>query len=709
MFERRLKILLIVLAMPAVMVCLRLVQLQVLLAEEYREHAEQMLLRPAHVFPFLRGDITDHEGRKLAFDAPSWNICVHYGVLARDRAYLRALARKRFPDLTGEQAAAALEREIEASWAAIAECTGVTREALEARAGSVVRGVRLVKEVVSRRRGVETVVREEQMVQPIVRELDQRLGVLARERLRAYEWVEVVADQKRMYAGGPAVGHLAGRMGEVGKAQLENQPDAEGELADLARYQARERYGVQGFEAFGERWLRGRRGRVREDVYGNPVGEAIPPEDGRSLRLTIDLSLQQALYDQMHAAVSRTPFSTGGVAIVLDVPSRQVLAMVSYPSFDPNASVAERAQLARDRLHQPLSFRAVGGYYPPGSIVKPMLLAGAMADGLVNSGTRITCEQYLIRDPPRWRCAGYHGSIEPVFALQHSCNIFFYVLGERMGVERMSHWMSQFGFGRRTGTGLREEQPGILPTTPGVGASRNVSIGQGEVTVTPIQIANMIATIATGAHRPVTLWADDPSPRPSTRLPVPQEAWRLIREGMFQVINAYGGTAYQHARLTGVGDYVLLGKTGSAQAPRHVLERLYTCHFPDRVEEIPAPDRQTLARQFPEATIAGGRPYRTWPPADVDATHAWFAGYLTSRSHYLEPSNAGNLNVAIVVLIEYGEHGGAVAGPVALEMIRTVLARHGAVGAASSPRSVAGGSPLLLTQGGQPPSAGDGP
>jgi penicillin-binding protein 2 len=683
MFERRLKFLLVLFALPAIAIAARLFHLQVLEARDYTAQAEQLLVRPVRLLPCLRGDITDHEGKvRLAYDAPSWNIAVQYRALAGDRDYLRALARSKYPGLDLKTAEENLVREVQASWRAIAVVSNTPLAELEQRRRKILADVTRVKEAVSQRRQVQTVVTEEDMPHAVVEGLDQNQQVLARERLRGYEWVDVVADQMRQYAGGPAFGHLLGRLSEVGPDDLESEANSDDPLSALLRG---DRHGVSGLEAVAERWLRGRRGRIQEDRSGNQIAAAIEPQSGRTYRLTIDYALQQAMYTQLRDWVEHIELSTGGCAVLLDIPSRQILAVVSYPSHDPNISWSDWAKVADDEFRTPAMFRALQIAYPPGSIVKPMLLAGALTDGTVSPDTHITCEGRLFRETPdHWRCTAIHGSVDPVFAIQHSCNVFFYRLGELMGPQRLRYWMSQFGLGVPTGLRFPQETPGRILSDPldprtkmsGVGQQRLAAIGQGEVEMTPVQAVNMIATVASGVYRAPALWADDPTPRLTSRPPVSDAAWRLVRQGMYRAVNEVGGSAHSYATLTDAGDYVLLGKTGTATARRRVVEQLYTVHLPDgSVREEVAPSAQALKRKYPGATVAGGRPQKYWPPEEIDPSHAWFAGYLAPKSNYLEPASGPHLSVAIAVVVEYAGHGGPGAGPLAREMLQTVLQR----------------------------------
>lgn len=677
MFENRLKVLLFLLALPALAVSARLFQLQVLRAGAYRDDAGRMLVRPPKYFPFLRGDITDCQGRRLAYDQPSWEICVHYAALARDPDALRALLRRKGTYRRARDTDEALASRIDESWSALSEYSGTPFAELQSRADDVRDSVLRVKESVERRRGVATVVFEEQQAHPIVRDLNQEQGVAASIRFAPYEWIEVQAGHTRQYTGGEAIGHLLGQLGPVDAAARANDPNADDELAS---YRLTDLRGISGVEALGEHWLRGRRGRIEEDIEGRAIRPPVDPINGQTFRLTIDYPLQQALYNRLAAAVEATPYRTGGCAVILHIPTRQVLAMVDYPSVDPTATYAERVELGQDRIRQPLLFRAVRGYYSPGSIVKPMILAAALAEGVVGEYTTSTCFGRLFLDyPDRWRCTGTHGTVGPVRAVQASCNVYFYHAAELLKVPRLRDWLSHFGLGQVSGTGLPAEKAGILPTTVSDGQARLAGIGQGELTITPIQAANTVATIATGSYQPVSLWLDDPAPKSATPLPIPSAHWRLVREGMYKAVNEHGGTAYGPDRAT-IDDpeYTFLGKTGSAEARGQTVEWTYVCHFPDgRVEEIIAGSRESLLARYPDGQqpkITGWRWHKRYPPGDPP-THSWFVGYLAPKGRYQQAITDESGAFAIAVVVEYCGHGGEVAAPLAREMINSVLLR----------------------------------
>ncbi len=680
MFERRLKIVTLLVLLPMAAVVARLVQFQVLDRENYLDSTRQMLARRPIYFPFVRGDITDRRGRRLAYDAPAWDICVDYATIDRDAArwgdgeapvalFTERLGILRDPD------------QLAPAWKAIAHFTGTPIPDLLTRAASIRNQVRRVKEIVSERRGVETVIVEELTPHPVAFGLDPQQRVAATVTFADYPDVAVQASHVRKYTGGAPIGQLLGRLGEVDERAIAE--DALGEN-DLARYRPGSLHGVSGAERLGEMWMRGQRGRVHNDADGQAITPPVEPVDGKTFRLTIDLAVQEALYARLAEAVEASPFRTGGSAVAIHIPTRQILAMVDYPSIAPNSSSEEWAEAVADLARQPLLARSIRAYYPPGSVIKPVLLAAGLADGTVTSDTHFTCYGHLLPEAPgSWRCTGRHGSIGPVIATQHSCNIYFYRIGEMMGVDRMREWYERFGFGRLTGTGLVGEMPGRLPEDRSRGQARNSAIGQA-FDVTTMQIANMTATLASGRHQSVRLWLDDPDPGQVESMPVPGAAWRIIRQGMHDAVNRHGGTAYGPERATiQDAEYVLLGKTGSAQVVRgRTVETRFFCHLPDgRVQEIVAPDRAAaLAKadcppeQRDQITVTGWRSHRRFPPdAPQPYTHAWFVGYLAPRNDYLADVRTGTSSIALAVVVEYAGHGGEVASPVARDMLQTIL------------------------------------
>ncbi|MDD4891047.1 MAG: penicillin-binding transpeptidase domain-containing protein, partial [Phycisphaerae bacterium] len=318
---------------------------------------------------------------------------------------------------------------------------------------------------------------------------------------------------------------------------------------------------------------------------------------------------------------------------------------------------------------RPMLFRAVAGVYPPGSIVKPVVLAGALADGKLHLDEKLDCPGYLLAPDKPFKCwlwarakAG-HGELSPSDALKFSCNVFFYKLGEKLGLPRLAFWLQRFGLGTDLHTGLAEERRGIVPTPlwlathHGFGGfsindARNVGIGQGDLGVTPLAAATMMSAIARGGIFVYPqLNADAPAPQP-TSLGVDWPMMSVIHEGMIRVVNAKDGTAHKYAFMTNVK---LAGKTGSAQASRLRIDGQL---FPPRTHRV--------AKRIDEQMVEVDE--------EVRPAHAWFAGFAP----------ADKPTIAVACIVEYGMSGGEAAGPLAREVVQLCIDR-GYVAASTPP------------------------
>jgi len=487
----------------------------------------------------------------------------------------------------------------------------------------------------------------------------------------------------------------------VTAADIENDPAADD---PFACYRGDEDRGISGVEWAGESVLRGRRGQIVLDRDGNTIlSEMIEAQNGRDAALTIDAELQRRLYRLLGETVEHIPESSGGAIVVLDVASREVLALVSYPGYDPNGFDAQYAALRDDTVRLPLRFRAVANRYAPGSTIKPLACLTGLASGVIDLSSRETCTGYLFEEyRDRWRCwqmhgtsaRKAHGSVDVVEALTGSCNVFMYRLGERIGVDGLCSAFDMVGIGRSTGIGLREETWGINPTpswlqtyktlraTPGM--ARLYAIGQGELSMTPLQVANLMATYASGTYREVTL-IDMGEEKPAWTLPGTPAMWQAVRRGMYGVVNDPQGTAYHQAHFEHER-YVLVGKTGSATA--HPMPTAYRATFVDaagqeRVEVVPAGSRSEAIERFerlypaatfdPDAVVVASK-WPTGPPESGDNhSHAWFGGYLQARAPSGEPDWSRRPRIAFSALVEFGGSGGRTSGPLAKQIAATVL------------------------------------
>jgi penicillin-binding protein 2 len=286
-----------------------------------------------------------------------------------------------------------------------------------------------------------------------------------------------------------------------------------------------------------------------------------------------------------------------------------------------------------------------------------------------------------------WRGLPGHGYLAAEEAIQHSCNVYFYGLGQRINADRLTSFYHDFVLGpgdapgRPRGTGLIEERSGIIPTRDWMQThrrrkfrpadGRNYAIGQGEIQLTPLQVANVFATIATGQYRDPTIVANDTRDRPAIPIEgVSSTAWRLTRRGLYRCVNEPGGTAYRYARLEALE---ICGKTGSAQCVARVVRRRFTFRSGDSesgevsiIASTPEAAREQLGLGSAAKPVKREAVER-YPPPDPESgktpTHAWFAGYAPYR----------NPQVALAVIIEHGGSGGRTAGPVGRKVFEMLL------------------------------------
>jgi len=449
--------------------------------------------------------------------------------------------------------------------------------------------------------------------------------------------VMVRAESQRNYPGGPTAAHLLGYVGEVSSDQLERPEYAELHLGSII--------GQYGVERTYDRFLRGRSGQKTVEV--NAMGhekrtvEVEKPLAGDDLYLTIDARLQ-GLAEQLLGEES-------GAIIAIETTTGDVLAMASRPVFDPNVLSRELTAKQWDKIVQdeghPLTNRATQGQYPPGSTFKIIVAAAGLETGTVNTTTRVRClggypfGGRVYRD---WK-AGGHGVMGIVDAIVDSCDVFFYTIGQRLGIDTMAEFAERFGLGQETGVELPSERTGIVPSTAWKVKARNepwmpgetisAAIGQGFTTVTPMQMAMVMTTVAGKGEsfRPRIVRAikeratgqvlELPSvPRP--KLALKPETYELLHESLEAVVTR--GTAGR-ARS---GLVRIAGKTGTAQTAALKDDRRKDQEIPKKLRD-----------------------------------HAWFVSFAPAEAP----------RIAVAVLIENMGHGGSWAAPMAKQVIEAYV------------------------------------
>lgn len=503
--------------------------LQVAQHEKYRRLAENNHQRTI-ALTAPRGVVFDRDGRVLVENRNSLNIS-----LVRDRV-----------------------EDIEASIELLAEVAGVSASELWS--------------VVERHR-------RDPAYRPIVLIRDASLGQVAAVAAHALELPGLFVQQlpTRHYPAGEVAAHLFGYVGEVSDAQLAS--------AEFHNVRSGSVVGKSGIEQTYNQLLMGRDGarRVAVDSIGreiDTIGEVVPNE-GRQLQLTLDYDLQQAAEDAFALA------GFNGAAVVLDPRSGEILALVSLPAYDPNAFALGIDQDTWDALNRdtlrPLRNRALQGRYSPGSTFKITMAIAALEEGIVTPDFRVQCRGGGTFYGRFSRCHTTHGSVDMREALERSCNTYFYTLGEMMEIDQIHKWATALGLGELSGLDLPHEVQGLMPSTAWKrealgepwypGETISVAIGQGAVSVTPISMAVMMATVANGGTRVTphllkavndgTGWTPWKKPGPRSVVAFSETTLSVITEGLWNVVNRDGtGATGRRGRIQGRD---VIGKTGTAQ------------------------------------------------------------------------------------------------------------------------------------------------
>lgn len=478
----------------------------------------------------------------------------------------------------------------------------------------------------------------------------------ARLRVRAVEMdgVDVQMASTRSYPRGRDFAHVLGYVARASSDDLTRlaegrSPEDLKTFEELLRHPD-VRVGRQGMERFAEDWLRGRPGRRRvvTNAHGRPMQEleqdpASAPVAGKDLYVTIDAELQRTAIERFEGE--------SGAAVLMDISSGDVLAMVSTPAFDPNAFVngisgRDYAEL-RDNPRSPLYPRAHGGVYPPGSTFKMVVATAALEAGVVKTSDTVRCGGSYRFGNRTWHCwkkAG-HGTMNMHTALKQSCDVYFYEIARRTGVRKIAEVSHKFGFGETFVLGMTGGRSGLVPDPDWKlkargepwfeGETLNFGIGQGQLGTTPLQLALMTARIAaTGAPiRPKLIGSGPPSDQDRMLdAPLDPAIMEIQKAGMYGVTSEPGGTAYRSGDL-GLGGPRLAGKTGTAQVRRISAE--------ERAKGIRGGD--DIVRELRD--------------------HALFVAYAP----------ADNPRFAVSVIVEHGEGGSRTAAPVGRDILAAAI------------------------------------
>ena len=570
----------------------RLYWLQVVESEKYQvlSDTNRISLR---LLPPVRGKILDRRGEALALNRPNYRIVL-------------------IPELTGN---AATTLDVLGNLLSIGE---TDRR-------------RILRDVARKRRFVPIVVKDNLTWDEV-----SRVAVNTQD----LPGVQFDVGFSREYPLGSDLAHLVGYVAPPAESDLTGDP-----LLELPDF----RIGRNGIERVYDLAMRGRGGtsQIEVNALGRPIRELSRSDGdpGLDVVLTIDAGLQRFCMQRLSREES-------AAAVVMEVTSGEVLAAASWPSFDPNDfATGIPAGLWRQLLADargPLTNKAVSGQYAPGSTFKMLVALAALEAGAIAPEHRVACPGHMDLGDNRFHCwkAGGHGPVDMVEAIKQSCDVYFYEIARRVGIDRISAMSRRFGLGQTLGIDLPSERAGLMPTRAwkegphrkpwAQGDTLVAGIGQGFVLATPLQLAVMTARMVNGGRAVEPHLARDriegrgPGARGDGAAPslgIPQAHLALMLRAMSGVVNDQRGTAFR-ARIE-EPEFAMGGKTGTSQ-----------------VRRITAQERATGLRKPHEVP---------WNERD----HALFVGYAPLR----EP------RYACAAIIEHGGGGSAVAAPIVRDIL----------------------------------------
>jgi len=571
---------------------LRLWFLQIVNGQNYRTQSENNSIHLQEIPPF-RGLILDRNGEPLVNNVPSFNLYVTPDKIQNKEQLLKNL--KTLINLDLDEASTKLAKESRAS------------------AHQPV----LLKKNLSR-----------DELATIETHLLNLPGVSAESRYQ------------RSYLYGNFASHIIGYLGEISEKELAGNKYPGSSSGDYVG-----KFGVEGRRQAELNGVKGDK-YVEVDATGRRLKELSKklPVSGQNVTLTIDKKLQAAAENML---IDKT-----GAIVAMDPTNGEILAMASSPSFDPNTFIdgidkTEWKTLTSGK-NSPLTNKALSGQYSPGSVFKIVLALAGLEEGLVSPEETVSCSGAYLFGNRQYHCwkKGGHGGVNLHRALKESCDVYFYKLGYRLGIERIAQYAKMCGLGNKTDIELDSEKGGLIPDNEwkmkrfGVpwqpGETISTSIGQSFVLVTPLQAASLISTVFNGGkvYQPkIVKEIKDgkniifqSSPTLVRELKVKKENLEIVKSGLVAVANEPGGTAYSSARLK---DVTVAGKTGTAQVV-------------------------SLDKQKEMQSAENANEYKD---------HAWFVGIAPAQ----------NPKIAIAVLIEHGGHGGSASAPYARDLIKQYL------------------------------------
>lgn len=455
--------------------------------------------------------------------------------------------------------------------------------------------------------------------------------------------IRIEVTPRRVYHFGDLAAHLIGYLGTISKRELKQHPEGE--------YVGSDKIGKMGLEKLREKDLRGEKGTSYSEVnaqgFEQQLLKRIDPLPGREIHLTLDVKMQQVAEELMNSG------DKSGAVVALDVNTGRVLALASTPTIHLNEFIGGISQKNWDaylnNIKKPLLNKAVQGLYPPGSTYKMITALAGLDKGVINAESVYYCPGYYSFGNRIYRCWKHsgHGAVNLKRAISESCDVYFYQVGQAVGVDGLAEYAKKLGLGKKTGLEIENEKAGLVPTEKWKrkryntswqeGETLSVAIGQGFNLVTPLQIALMTSILANGGKKyqpqiiekvisPDGQIVEEFHPKLVSELKGVDRYIRLIQEGMFEVVQGKRGTA-RRAQIEGLN---IAGKTGTAQVVKIAQYR----HLKE--EDIPYKYRD----------------------------HAWFTCYAPAEKP----------EIAVTVLVEHGLHGSSGASPIAKAVLQAYFA-----------------------------------
>lgn len=568
------------------LIMLRLWSLQIHHGEEYKRRADSNRVRKQEIAP-PRGHILDRNGREIVTNRPSFNVVM----IREDSDNIDDVVKRLAP---------VLKEDISTLWDRIREAEGTPRY----------------------------------MPITLKEDIDWETLAYLENHNQKFSGIRIEVQPVRVYNYQDLAANNIGYLGSISKQELEK--------VDKTIYKGGDIIGKQGLERLREADLRGEKGyrftEVNARGFEQKQLKAIEPLPGRELRLTLDAELQKAAEDLMNAD------GKAGAVVTMEVKTGRVLTLVSTPSIHLEDFVGgishKNWNALRENPKNPLMNKVVQGAYPPGSTYKMITALAGLAKGVIDENTAMYCPGYYSFGNRRFRCWKHsgHGAVNLKRAISESCDVYFYQVGQWVGVDGLAEMANQFGLGHKSGVELEHERSGLTPTKDWKrkrykakwheGETLSVAIGQGYNLATPLQICLMTATLANRGKRMKPQLIErvtDPSgevveeftPEVTAEIKINKRHLDMVLDGMVEVVHGKKGTA----RKVKIKGLTIGGKTGTAQVVRVAQYRGL------KEEDIPYKYRD----------------------------HAWFTCYAPAE----DPE------IAVTVLVEHGLHGGSGAGPIA--------------------------------------------